>query len=171
MTERWCAFSTGQHMSTYGCCDAMCSSWCTTTVLASKIPRSLANWTHMGCDEEGTYFFSRACHNHCRFVTTGARCLGQSITGWHSAPLWLFAYENTRLHCCQRGVHCVLTWLFWHPLPVAYLEFGSREVRPLALVLRGQFLLNHNNFVHSENTISEHMAIFKENICKFFKYL
>ena len=45
------------------------------------------------------------------------------------------------------------------PKPVAYLEFGSREgVRPLPLVLRGQFLLTYNNFIHSENTISEHMA-------------
>ena len=35
-------------------------------------------------------------------------------------------------------------------------------------VLRGQFLLNYklNNFVHSKNTISEHMAISKENICQ-----
>ena len=31
--------------------------------------------------------------------------------------------------------------------------------------------LNYHNFVHCENTISEHMAIFKENICKLFKYL
>ena len=44
------------------------------------------------------------------------RCLGQSIAGWHSAPLWLFACENTRLRCRQRGVHCVLMWLFGHPL-------------------------------------------------------
>ena len=56
--------------------------------------------------------------------------------------------------------------------PVAYLEFVSGGgVRPLPLVLRGQFLLNYNNFLDSENTISEHMAIFKKNICKFFKYL
>ena len=54
---------------------------------------------------------------------------------------------------------------------VAYLEFGSGGVWPLPLVLRGQFLLNYNNFVHSENTISEHMVIFKKNICKFLKYL
>ena len=57
---------------------------------------------------------------------------------------------------------------------VAHLKFGSWEgggVQPLPLVLRGQFLLNYNNFVLSENTVSEHMAIFKKNICKFFKYL
>ena len=42
-------------------------------------------------------------------------------------------------------------------------------VWPLPLFLRGQFLLNYNNFVHSE--ISEHMAVFKKNICKLFKYL
>ena len=29
------------------------------------------------------------------------RCLGQSIAGWHSAPLWPFACENTRLRCRQ----------------------------------------------------------------------
>ena len=40
---------------------------------------------------------------------------------------------------------------------------GGGGVRPLPLVLRGQFLLNINNFVHSENTISEHMAVFKKN--------
>ena len=35
-------------------------------------------------------------------------------------------------------------------------------VRLLPLVLRGQFLLNYNNFVHIENTISDHLTIFKE---------
>ena len=44
-------------------------------------------------------------------------------------------------------------------------------VQPLSFVLRGQFHLNYNNFVHRENMISDHMAIFKKNICKFFKYL
>ena len=44
-------------------------------------------------------------------------------------------------------------------------------VQPLPLVLRGQFRLNYNNFVHRESKISEHMAIFKKNIYKFFKYL
>ena len=52
------------------------------------------------------------------------------------------------------------------------LSGASRGVRPLSLVLRGQFLLNYsNNFIHIENTISENIAIFKENICNFFKYL
>ena len=58
---------------------ATCSSWCTTTALASKNPRSLANSTRMGHDETGTYSFSRACHNNCRIATTGARCSGKSI--------------------------------------------------------------------------------------------
>ena len=51
------------------------------------------------------------------------------------------------------------------------LALGGRGVWPLPLVLWVQFILNYNNFVHTENTISEHMAIFKENICKLFKYL
>ena len=38
------------------------------------------------------------------------------ITGWHSAPLWMFVCKNTCLHCCQRGLHCELMWLFGHPL-------------------------------------------------------
>ena len=109
-------FSVAQHTSTYGCCDAICSSWCSTTALASKNHRSLTNWTHMGHDEAGTYSFSRAFHNHCQIATTGARCLGQSIEWWHSAPLWLFACENTRLCYRPMGVHCVLIWLFGHPL-------------------------------------------------------
>ena len=56
---------------------------------------------------------------------------------------------------------------------VGYLEFdsGGGGVRPLPLVLRGQFILNYNNIAHSENMISEHMGILKENIFKFFKYL
>ena len=54
---------------------------------------------------------------------------------------------------------------------MAYLEFGSRGIQPLPFVLRGQFLLNYNNFVLSENMISEHIAIFKKNICKFFNPL
>ena len=93
-----------------GICDATCSSWCT-TVLASKIPRSLANWTRMGHDEAGTYSFSGAGHNHCWIAITGAWCLGQSIAGWHSAPLWPFAYDNTRLNCHQRRVHRAMMWL------------------------------------------------------------
>ena len=36
---------------------------------------------------------------------------------------------------------------------------------------KGQFFFNFSNFVHDENTISEHMAIFKKNIYKLFKYL
>ena len=31
----------------------------------------------------------------------GAKCLGQSIAGWHSEPSWPFACENTRLRCRQ----------------------------------------------------------------------
>ena len=103
------SFSAGQRTSTYGCCD---SSWCTITALASMIPRSLVNWTRMGHDEAGTYSFSRDCNSHSRFATTGARCLEQSIAGWHSASLWSFACENTLLRCCQRRVHCLLMWLF-----------------------------------------------------------
>ena len=50
-------------------------------------------------------------------VTTGARWLKQSITGWHSAPLWPFACENTRLHCRQTGLHCVLaTQINWYAI-------------------------------------------------------
>ena len=67
--------------------------------------------------------FSRACHNHCRIAKMGARYLGQSIVGWHSAPLWPFACENTHLGCCQRGPHCVLMWLFGHPLLLLLLFF------------------------------------------------
>ena len=94
-------------MSTYGCCNAMCASWCTTTALASKIPRFLTNWTCMEHDVAVTYAFSRTCHNHCR-ITMGARCLGQCITVWHSAPLWPFACKNTCLSCHQRG--CTVYW-------------------------------------------------------------
>ena len=65
----------------------------------------LANWTRMGHDEAETCSFSSARHNHCRIVTTDAGCFGQSITGWHSAPLWLFVCENTCLHFCQRGLY------------------------------------------------------------------
>ena len=115
-TGRWCAFSAEQHMSTYGCCDAACSSWCTITALASKIPRSLSNWTRMRHNEAGTYSFSKVCHNHFWIATTDARCLGQYIAGWNSAPLWLIACENTRLYCRQTGLHCVLMWLFEHSL-------------------------------------------------------
>ena len=109
-------FFRGQLTSTYGCCNATCSSWYTTTVLASKIARSFANWTHKGHDEVRTYSFSRACHNHCQIATMGARHMGQSITEWHSAPLWQNACENTHFHCHQTGLHSVLLWLFGHPL-------------------------------------------------------
>ena len=96
----------------------------------------------------------------------------------HSRLIWHVSYRVHFLH---------LTYCMWHPLCIKLtnlqvsikceqwhiynLARGREGVRPLPLVLRGQFLLNYNNFVRSENTISEHMAIFKENICKFFKYL
>ena len=44
----------------------------------------LLNWTCVGCDQAGTYSFSRAYHNYCQIATTGARCLGQSIAAWYS---------------------------------------------------------------------------------------
>ena len=91
--------SAGKRKSTYGCYDATCSSWCTTTTLATKIPRFLANSTHTRYDEAGTYSFFRAYHNHCRTEIMGARCLGRYNAGWHSAPLWPLASENTRLRC------------------------------------------------------------------------
>ena len=52
---------------------------------------------HMRYDEVGTYFFSRACHNHCWIVTLGARCLGQSTAGWHSH---LYDCLHARIHAC-----------------------------------------------------------------------
>ena len=55
-------------------------------------------------------------HSNGRIATTGARCLAQSIAGWHSAPLWQFACENTRPRCRQMELHCVLMWLFGHTL-------------------------------------------------------
>ena len=62
------------------------------------------------------------------------RCssLGQSITGWHSAPLWPFACKNSCLLCRQRGLNCVLMWLFKHPLPwnVCFLWSESTPVVP-----------------------------------------
>ena len=102
-TGSWWAFSAGQRTSKYRCCDTTCSSWCTTTGQSNKNPRSLANWTRMEDVVAGSYSSSRACHNHCRIATTGARYLVQSIAGWHSAPLWPFEWENMRLRCNQRA--------------------------------------------------------------------
>ena len=79
-------------------------------------PRSLANWAGTGHGEAGTYSLSRACHNHYRIATTGARSLGKCIAGWHLALLWLSSRENTCLRCRQMGLHYVLMWLFGHPL-------------------------------------------------------
>ena len=45
-------------------------------------------------------------------------------------------------HLCRRH----FTYVVW------------RAARGLPLVLMGQFLLNYNNFVHSKNTISEHIS-------------
>ena len=50
---------------------------CTLSVLASKKPRYLANWTHMGHDKAGTYSFYRVCDKNWRIATAGASCLGQ----------------------------------------------------------------------------------------------
>ena len=62
-----------QHDS--GCCDVTCSSWCTTTALASKIPRSLANLTRLGYD--GNLLFLQSlpqplpnCNNGCKVLGT-----------------------------------------------------------------------------------------------------
>ena len=51
---------------------------------------------------------------------------------------------------------------------VAYLEFGSSGGAAASTCSKGTFLLNYN-FVHSLNTISEYMTIFKKNTFKFFK--
>ena len=67
-----------------------------------KISRSLANRTCLGHNEMETYSFYRSCHNHCWIAATDARCLGLSIAGWHSEPLWPFPCDNTRLFFRQR---------------------------------------------------------------------
>ena len=108
-TGRWCALSAGLRTSAQDCCDATCSSWCTTTTLVRKNPRSLTTWTRMRHNEAKTYSFSRAFHNHC--LIAGAKCFGQSIAGWHSASSWPFASENVRLRCRQRG--CTVIWCDW----------------------------------------------------------
>ena len=54
---------------------------------------------------------------------------------------------------------------------VAYLEFGSRGGVPASPICSKGTISYYNNFIHSEDTISQHMAIFKKNTCKFFKYL
>ena len=46
---------------------------------------------------------------------------------------------------------------------VAYLDFGSRGGPASATCSKGTFSFKYNNFVHSENMISERMAIFKKN--------
>ena len=61
------------------------------------------------CPSSFPQAYNATCSNGW-IVTTGARCLEQSITGWHSAPFWPFACDNTCLHCY------VLMWLFGHPL-------------------------------------------------------
>ena len=94
------------------------SAWCTTTALASKNLRSLANWTRMRHDEAGTYYFSRACQNHYRIATRDARSLEHCIAGWHSAPLWPFACENTRLRCRQSWGTLCFEVTVWAPLTV-----------------------------------------------------
>ena len=125
--ESWYAFPAGQRYS-----------WCARTALSSRNPRCFANWTRMGL-EEGTNSFSRVCHNHCRIATTGARYLWQSTAGWHSAPLWLFACENTRLLCHRRttlytGI-CVsfgLNLLSYTPTMINYLphQFSIQSTCP-----------------------------------------
>ena len=46
----------------------------------------------------------------------GYKMLGTIYRRWHSASLWSFACENISLRYGQRGLHCVLMWLFGHPL-------------------------------------------------------
>ena len=62
------------------------------------------------------------------------------------------------------SIQCSSTYALINVYSVAYLKFGSGGwgVRALQLALRGQFIINYNNFVRSENTISEHIAIFKK---------
>ena len=72
----------------------MCSSWCTTTVLACKILRSLANWILIGHDDAGIYSFSLFLQSLPQPLPNCETCLEQSIIGWHSASLWPFACEN-----------------------------------------------------------------------------
>ena len=105
-----------------------------------------------------------------------------SILDWELNP-GLQLYVLVRYHYavqdnCQSKVELIslstldrqLSWIAQCQRTVTHVEFASGGVRPLPLDLRGQFLLNYNNFVYSENTISEHMAIFKVNIQNFFRF-
>ena len=66
---------------------------------------------------------------------------------------------------------CSTTLLEVYCGTVAYLEFGWGGGCPASPTCsKGTISLNYNNFVHSENTISEHMAIFKVNIQNFFRF-
>ena len=84
----------------------------------------------------------------CIDVTMDVRCLGQSIAGWCSSPLWPFACENTRLHCRQRAVHCVLMRLWMQD---AWDNLSQDDVRLLydrlhaiihaCIAARGQYIV------------------------------
>ena len=95
LTGRWCAFSAGQCISTYGCCDATCSSWPARFADLSPIE-------HMWDIKNLRYFFSRACHNHCR-KSKGCKMLGTIYRRMAFGTLWPFAMGEYCLHCYHRG--------------------------------------------------------------------
>ena len=95
----------------------------------------------------------------------------------HSHPLACAIFSNMlrvgkeiKESTAQRSLDIFLVFCILQPVKkTCFQRKIMKTLCSLPLVLRGQLLLNY--FVHSENTISEHMAIFKKNICKFFKYL
>ena len=56
-----------------GCCDATCSSWCTTTALVNKILRSIATWDMMKQELSLSQSLPQAlpnCDNGCKILGT-----------------------------------------------------------------------------------------------------
>ena len=69
--------------------------------------------------------FSRACHNHCRSVTMGERCLGQSIAGWHLATFMTICMREymPALPLERGGDTLCIDVTVWAPLTETCISF------------------------------------------------
>ena len=109
-------FSAGQRASIYGCCDATCSSWCTTAALARKIPRSLAIWTLRDLMKRELILSPEPARTIAEF--------GQRVQdAWDHLSQddirHLYDHLYARIHACVAAsgvLHNVLMLLFGHPL-------------------------------------------------------
>ena len=152
-------------MSTYGCCNAMCSLWYTTTALANKIPRSLVNWTHTWHDEAGTFSSEPATTIAELWQRVQDACdnlLQDDIQHLYNC----LHVKNISLHCCQRGT-LYINVTVWTPFTLTCLlhlvwichHYSYNDKLPVTMI---------NYFQYNELVLEGVAFLFYGSVCVRF---